>query len=266
MGVSGCTLPMLGRMPSASYTDPRLAALYDALNPPGAETAFYLGLADEVRRAGRSPALILDVGCGTGLLACQLAARGDRVTGADPAPAMLRVARSRPGGDRVRWIETDAAGLADPARFDLVIMTGHVFQLLLTDQDVSAALRALSQHLAPGGRFAFETRNPAVHEWQDWSPRRTRQRVQAAGLAADVHYDIADVCGELVTYETCFRFADDDIVIVPDTLRFMDQGQVAAFLAGAGYTGVTWYGDWDRSPAREASPEIIAVAGREAAE
>jgi SAM-dependent methyltransferase len=251
----------MGRMLSASYTDPRLAALYDALNPPGAETAFYLGLADEVRRADRSPAQILDMGCGTGLLACELAARGHRVTGADPAPAMLRVARSRPGARRVRWIETDAAGLADPARFDLVIMTGHVFQLLLTDQDVSAALRVLSQHLAPGGRLAFETRNPAVREWQDWSPQRTRRRVQAAGLTADVHYDIAEVCGDLVTYETCFRFADDDIVVVPDKLRFMDQGEVAAFLASAGHTVITWYGDWDRSPASQASPEIIAIAG-----
>ena len=167
--------------PSESYADPRLAALYDALNPAGASTAFYLSL------PGAPPARILDVGCGTGLLACEFATRGYDVTGADPAAAMLATARARPGGDQVRWIQASAAGWTPPSGldtgpgFDLIIMTGHVFQLLLEDRDVRAALQTLARHLAPGGRLAFETRNPAVREWQDWNPRDTSQRVEAAG-------------------------------------------------------------------------------------
>ena len=140
-------------------------------------------------------------------------------------------------------------------------MTGHVFQLFLEDREVRAALRTLARHLAPGGRLAFETRNPAVREWQDWNPRDTRQRVEAAGVTADVHYDISAVAGELVTYETWFQFAGArDPVVVPDTLRFTGQAQVATFLAEAGLTQVTWYGDWDGSPYGPASPEIVAVA------
>jgi SAM-dependent methyltransferase len=245
---------------SAAYADQRLAALYDAVNPPGPETGFYLGLASETSGPSGQPARVLDMGCGTGRLACALAAGGHQVTGADPAAAMLGVARARPGGDQVRWIETDAAHLAGPARFDLIVLAGHVFQLLLDDSAVRAALGALSQRLAPGGRLAFGTRNPVVREWQYWSPRHTRQRVQADGLAAEVHYDIGGVSGELVSYETWFRFADGEAVVATDTLRFMDQTQVAGFLAGAGRTEVTWYGDWDRSPATPGSPEIIAVA------
>jgi SAM-dependent methyltransferase len=249
--------------PSESYADPRLAALYDALNPADAAAAFYLGL------PGVPPARILDVGCGTGLLACGFATRGYDVTGADPAAAMLAVARARPGGDQVRWIQASAAGLdtgpgLDTGRgFDLIIMTGHVFQLLLEDRDVRVALEVLARHLAAGGRLAFETRNPAVREWQDWNPRDTRQRVDAAGITADVHYDISAVAGDLVTYETWYQFAGvRDPVVVPDTLRFMDQAQVAAFLAEAGLAQVTWYGDWDGSPYGPGSSEIIAVARR----
>jgi SAM-dependent methyltransferase len=241
--------------PSESYADPRLAALYDALNPADAAAAFYLSL------PGAPPARILDVGCGTGMLACEFATRGYDVTGADPAAAMLAQARGRAGGDQVRWIQASAAGLATGPSFDLIIMTGHVFQLLLEDQDVRAALRALARHLAPGGRLAFETRNPAVREWQDWNPRDTRQRVEAAGITADVHYDIRAVAGELVTYETWYQFAGArDPVVVPDTLRFTGQARAAAFLAEAGFTQVTWHGDWDGSPYGPASPEIIAVA------
>jgi hypothetical protein len=147
-----------------------------------------------------------------------------------------------------------------PTRFDLIVMTGHVFQLLLDDDAVRAALGALRCHLAPGGQLAFETRNPRVREWQYWSPAETQERVETADGAADVHYDISSVTGELVTYETCIRFPDGEQITVPDTLRFMAQAEVAGFLAGAGLTDVTWYGDWDRSPAGPDSPEIIAVA------
>ena len=240
----------------ASYTDPRLAAVYDGLNPRAEYMDFYCDL------AGGTPKRVLDMGCGTGRLACELAARGHRASGADPAAGMLDIARNRLGGDAVTWIETDAANLSVDRAFDLVIMTGHVFQVFLDDLDVHAALSNLRRHLAPEGRVAFETRNPAVQDWNEWMPEETRVRVDVAGVGpVDVHYDIGSVDGQFVTFETHFRFADDDIVVAPSTLRFMDQDALAAFLAEAGFTDVTWYGDWDRSPVGPTSPEIIAIAG-----
>ena len=127
-------------MPCASYSDPRLAAVYDPLNPSDDDILFYLDL------AGETPKTVLDMGCGTGRLACELAARGHQVTGADPAAAMLDIARSRSGGEKVTWIETKAADLSVDTRFDLIIMTGHVFQVFLDDQDVRAALRTGDRH------------------------------------------------------------------------------------------------------------------------
>lgn len=243
-------------MPCASYTDPRLAAVYDPLNPPAADTAFYLAL------AGETPKTVLDMGCGTGLLASELAARGHRVTGADPSAAMLDIARHRAGGERVTWIETEAATLSLATRFDLIVMTGHVFQVFLEDRAVLAALRALRRHLAPGGRLAFETRNPAVRDWETWTPQETREWIEIPGIGTvEVHYDIGPADGELVAYETHFRFAADDIVVAPSVLRFMDRDTLAGFLAAAGFTDTIWYGNWNRSPPSDASPEIIAVAG-----
>jgi SAM-dependent methyltransferase len=243
-------------MPSTAYTHPRLAACYDALNAPDAGHAFYIAL------AGDAPKTILDMGCGTGRLAVALAERGHRVTGADPSPGMLQVARNRPGHERVTWVDSTAAQLALSARFDLIIMTGHAFQVLLSDEDVRASLRVLRRHLAPGGRLAFETRNPLVEEWRDWIPSRTQEIVQVPGLGpVEIHNDIAEANGPFVTYETHFRFAPDDIVVAPDHLRFMSQAELTAFLRDTGFTNVAWFGNWDRSPISATSPEIIAIAG-----
>ena len=243
-------------MPCASYSDPRLTAVYDPLNAQDYGTPFFRDL------AGTTPKTILDIGCGTGRLACDLAARGHHVTGADPAAAMLGVARQRPGGNKVTWIEADAVGLSVGTRFDLIIMTGHAFQVVLEDQEVQAALSNLHRHLAAGGRLSVETRNPEVRDWDSWKPDETREKVEVPGIGTvEVHYDIASEEGQLVTFETHFRFAPDDIVVASHTLRFMSRAEFAAFLAEAGFRDITWYGDWDRSPATHTSPEIIAVAG-----
>ena len=92
-------------MPDAIYTDARLAAVYEIFNPPAADTVFFVDL------AGETPCGALDMGCGTGKQARAFAARGHRVIGAGPAAAMLDIASSRPGGEQVAWVQSDAAGL-----------------------------------------------------------------------------------------------------------------------------------------------------------
>ena len=69
--------------------------------------------------------------------------------------AMLRVARSRQGTERVSWIKADGQTLRLPLRFDLIYMTGHAFQALLTDDDAIAVLRTVRDHLTKDGRLCL---------------------------------------------------------------------------------------------------------------
>lgn len=242
--------------PDDIYTDPRLAGLYDIINPHERDIAFYAEL------AGPPPKRLLEMGCGTGELALAWAARGHDVTGVDPAAAMLSAARAKPGASRVRWVESDAAGLSLPDHFDLIVMTGHVFQVFLTDAEIHAALSALRAHLTPGGRLAFETRNPAVREWEDWNEADSAETVEAPGVGpVRVAWQVTATDWPLVTFETRFRFPDGTAVAAPSTLRFMDRNELSGHLDRAGLEAVEWFGDWDRSPVTKNSPEIIAVAG-----
>lgn len=242
--------------PDPVYTDPRLTAVYDSLNPFSISDRYYMELAGPERLG------ILDIGCGTGQLAVRLAQAGHDVTGADPAAAMLDIGRSRPGGKAVHWIQSDAAHLDVARRFDLIIMTGHAFQTLLSDDAVQGALVNLRRHLAPGGRLAFETRNPLVREWEEWTPQRSSETVEVPGVGpVTVHNSIAKVEDDRVTFLTHFQFGPNDVRVEPSTIRFMTREAVEGALDRAGFTHKTWHGSWDKSPLDDGSIEIIVVAG-----
>lgn len=101
---------------------------------------------------GRSAVEALDVGCGTGFLSLELAARGHRVTGIDFAPEMLALAKEKAASAEapVRFEHADAENLPfAAASFDLVI-TRHV---LWTLPHPEAAISEWQRVLRPGGRL-----------------------------------------------------------------------------------------------------------------
>lgn len=245
------------------YTDPRLASLYDLENAGRDDTDFYLRLATEL--AARS---IVDLGCGTGVLACDLAAQlaevgGAEVRGVDPAAAMLDIARHRPGSEGVTWVLGDASSLATEAA-DLVLMTGHVAQVFLGDAAWQDVLAQASRALVPGGHLAFETRNPDAEAWTRWTRDRTTASYRLPdGTAFSTWIDVTDAAHGLVSVEghNVFAATAEDVV-VRSTLRFRTRAEVEASLREAGFNVVSVWGDWDRSPVSLVSPELIFLARR----
>ena len=153
-------------LPDEHYVNPELAELYDLDSPWSADRDFYLS------QAGPPPQSILDLGCGTGLICNAYAELGHDVTGVDPAPAMLEIARRKPFGVKIDWVMATAQTFRSTKRFDLMIMTGHAFQVLLEDEDVHAAFETIRTHLKPGGKIVFESRNRAVDWAAEWSGER----------------------------------------------------------------------------------------------
>ncbi|GHG95920.1 class I SAM-dependent methyltransferase [Streptomyces lanatus] len=242
-------------MVDRSFGDLSLAALYDILNPWGPGDDFYLGFV-------MGADAVLDVGCGTGQLLRRAHGEGHRgrLVGLDPAAAMLVQARQRAGA--VEWVLGDLRTRYWYGEFDLVVMTGHVFQVLLRDEELRAALRAVRGALRVGGRFVFETRNPAARPWEAWTPERVREVAAPDGHALRMWHEVQrPVLGDRVTFTETY---DGDTWQRPrvsrSTLRFLTPEALDAHLREAGLTVVDRYGDWRRTPLTATSPEIITVA------
>lgn len=239
-----------------AYDDPLIAAVYDLENTGRADTDFYVGLAQNL-----GSSRVIDLGCGTGVLACELASRGHQVIGIDPAGAMLERARQRPGADRVEWIIGDASALAAQDA-DLVLMTGHVAQEIHDDDAWHMTLTSARRALRPGGHLAFESRNPLLREWEQWTPERTLQRLEDLTLGAVETWNmLMAVDADLVRFESHNRLASSgEDVVARGALRFRSRPKIEAGLVDAGFAVKQVYGDWRAGSVTPASPELIFVA------
>jgi ubiquinone/menaquinone biosynthesis C-methylase UbiE len=222
------------------FSHPRLAALYDVQEGDRADLDPYIAVALEL------PARhVLDIGCGTGVLALKLASLGLSVTAVEPALASLDVARAKPDADRVQWIHGTASDLP-PSPADLAVMTANVAQAIVSPADWSATLAGVHRALRPGGVLMFETRVPARQAWLGWNREQTFTVLDGV----QTWCDLLSVDGPLVTFRWTYLFPDGEQLTSTSTLRFRTLAEVTADLHAHGFT-VTDVRDAPDRPGRE---------------
>lgn len=216
--------------PDPIFADRRLASIYDDVDADRTDLDHYEAIVDEfgARR-------VLDVGCGTGTLACRLAGRGVDVVGLDPARASLDVARSKTDAERVAWIHGDTSGIpSDIEPFELAVMTGNVAQVFTTDAAWSSTLGDIAGALRSGGRLVFETRDPAQRAWENWDTAGMTTTVATARGEVEVWTSLLDVSEPLVTFRHHYRFVESREVVTSDsTLRFRTLDELRSSLGAA---------------------------------
>ena len=142
--MSGFSRELIAR---SGYSDPGFASVYDAHRPAPPES-----LLDVLTHAARvkRPALIVDLGCGTGLSTRVWAARAAEVVGVEPNPAMVARARDATEAANVRYVEAYAAETGLPGGGADLVTCSQAFHWMEPQPVLAEAARLLRS----GGVFA----------------------------------------------------------------------------------------------------------------
>jgi SAM-dependent methyltransferase len=258
-------------MSNALY-DSFIADYYDespVVKGRGQDVAFYR---DAARDFGDP---VLELGCGTGRITMALAQVGKRVTGLDVSGRMLeravkkRAALFTEERERVHLIQGDMTQFDLGEKFRLVVIPFRPLQHLLEVKQQMACLECVHQHLAPGGRLVldvFQTdaermhdpvhmREMLVSEYHTPDGRHVKITERVAGFHRAEQ--INDV--EMI-FSVVHPGGRQERMVFAWPLRYFFRYEVEHLLARCGFRVAAEYGNFDRTPIQDNSPEMIFVA------
>jgi len=222
----------------------------------------------------RTEGPVVELGVGNGRIAVEAARRGKHIIGVDSSAKMLKLCRERAEAAGVAHLLTlfqaDFRDFVLPEPAQLIAIPFHTIGHLVTLDDKRDGLRHIHGQLAPGGRFIFD------HFIFD--PESAR-RYQGVGLR-DEYTDAAtghdvllwvtvrhDYEAQTMRIIAWTDELDDDSVVLRRRYRrlsfsWLKPQQTRALLKETGFEVEALYGDFDRSPFDEKSPEQVWVACR----
>ena len=223
---------------------------------------------------------ILELGCGTGRILLPLAKAGHRICGLDISPHMLEKCReklrhfSAHARERAQLVEGDMTRFKLRETFPLVILPFRPFQHLQTVEEHLACLRTVHQHLEPGGHLIFDLFQTDPSRMHD--PRYLNEsdipgevklpdgrRVRLSERIAAFHRAIQANDVELI-YHVTHPDGRIERLVQAFRVRYFFRYEIEHLLARCGFRVAELFGNLDRSPIRDDSPEMLFIATKEA--
>lgn len=237
----------------------------------GKDIPFYI---DYSRRSGGRT---LELGCGTGRVLVPTAEAGCDITGLDVSDYMLNRCREalalRPEKvrQRVRLAHGTMTDFSTGEIYSLVTIPFRAFQHLVAVEEQRACLNCIREHLEPDGLLIIDIfspkpsllfNNPSATEEQESFPetrlpdgRTLRRTNRNTGFHREQQYTDCEI-----TYYVTHPDSRQERLVQRFPMRFMFRHEMEFLLELSGFEVIELFGDFDRSPYGDDSPEIITVA------
>jgi SAM-dependent methyltransferase len=217
----------------------------------------------------------LELGCGTGRITMALAHAGKRITGLDLSERMLeravekRAALRVEARERLHLIQGDMTKFDLGERFRLIIIPFRPLQHLLEVKQQIACLDCVRKHLAPGGRLVldvFQTDAERIHDPIHQRETLVTEYKTTDGRSVRISERVAAFHRAEQRNDVEMIFAVEhpggrkERLVFAWPLRYFFRYEVEHLLARCGFRMGAEYGNFDRTPIRDDSPEMIFVA------
>ena len=240
-----------------------LAPFYDSIN----SELDYNGWADFIesiieREYKGKPELILDLGCGTGSMTLQLAARGYDMTGVDYSPEMLDVARSRAEkmGKDILWLCQDMRSFELYGTVDVAVCCLDSLNHLTTPGDLDKCLSLVHNYLAPDGLFIFDINGKYKFENIYADRAYTMEEDGAVCIWQNSYNPRTKLCDFYITLFSERVDGTYDRYDEIQTERMYTLRQIKQHLSSASLDFLGAYADFNFTPASDESERIYVVA------
>lgn len=219
------------------------------------ESRYVAGL---IRRHAPHAKALLEIGCGTGAHAVELAELGFDVTGVDISEGMLDAAGARRSSlapelaARLEFATGDARTARLGRKFDAVISLFHVMSYQTSNADLAAAFATAREHLEPGGVFIFDCwYGPAVlRQWPAVTEKNLFDDVTEVARRAEpvIHptENVVDVNYTVLVTDRLTRASET--LRETHRMRYLFSPEIEIALSGAGMTLVDSRGWMTDSP------------------
>jgi len=232
----------------------RLSRIYDL--DWGNFSKQYVGFISQLLGGrGVKRARILDLACGTGNLAVDLAQRGHFVHGIDISPQMIRIAKSK--SLRLSNISFEVQGMTQfcvRGRFDLVTCTFDSVNYLLDTDDVRRMFHRVADALHQSGMFIFDSNTHQLYA-------RAKQGPQGRELGDESF--VQEFSYDPINREATTAFAFSNGTVEVHRQRPYDLPELEPILADAGLRVVHAFSGFDMRPYDGESERLFCVAERE---
>lgn len=240
-------------------TENHASDLYDAVNTWGADDEFFLRFA-----ASADGGRVLDLGCGTGRITVPIADAGCAVMGIDPDVPSLDAARAKTNSGGVEWIEGDSSAIPASYVFDAAIMSANVAQQILDDSELARSFTDIAAHLAPGGRLAFDSRDPRARGWEAWTKEHSHKVISLPEGETRHWYQTTRVDEKAGLIEFCAHEVGPDGIerMECGPIRFRSEDQLRTMLNEAGLVIDELYGGFKNEPVGKGTGSLVFIARR----
>ena len=194
----------------------------------------------------------LDVPCGNGRHAIELARRGILMTGVDISAGFLEEARGQ--APAAEWFHRDMRDLPWRARFDAAYCWGNSFGYF-EHEECLRFLRAIAAALQPGGRFILESGAVAESLLPVLKPERTL-KIGDIDFHSHNTYNAAESRMD-ITY-TFSRGEQREVKPIHQWVH--SAAEIRRMLRAAGLNPLACYGDLDGTPFALGSPRLIVIS------